>query len=183
MGAKTIRSCAGDDLPFMIQVAVVHHAATEWNAMRRLQGRRDIPLSDKGLAELLHWQLPPLIRDWPVYSSTLKRAQQTARHFGVGAIRVDVRLIEMDWGNWEGKTLAELRSSDPVGFAAMERRGCDLRPPDGESPRDVQDRLSGFCLELANLGQSSLLVTHRGVIRAFYALATGWKIFQPVAKA
>ena len=52
-----------------------------------------------------------------------------------------------------------------------EARGLDFRPPGGESPRDVQARLRPF---LESLRDPTIAVTHKGVLRALYALATGW---------
>src|SRR3546814_10532072 len=58
-------------------------------------------------------------------------------------------LVETDWGAWEGRTLAELRADLGAGMAANEARGLDFRPPGGESPRDVQDRMRPLLAELA----------------------------------
>jgi probable phosphoglycerate mutase len=55
-----------------------------------------------------------------------------------------------------------------------EGRGLDFRPPEGESPRDLQARLTPLLARLAAEGTDTLAVTHRGVIRSLYALATGW---------
>jgi probable phosphoglycerate mutase len=50
-----------------------------------------------------------------------------------------------------------------------EAAGLDFRPPGGESPRDVQERLKPY---LASLAGPTIAVTHKGVLRALYALAT-----------
>src|SRR3546814_19841125 len=57
---------------------------------------------------------------------------------------------------------------------ANEARGLDFRPPGGESPRDVQDRLRPLLAELADAGEDVVAVSHKGVLRALYALASGW---------
>ena len=57
------------------------------------------------------------------------------------------------------------------GFVEAEGRGLDLAAPGGESVREVQARLKGW---LATLTRPALAVTHNGVLRAAYALATGW---------
>jgi probable phosphoglycerate mutase len=56
-------------------------------------------------------------------------------------------------------------------MARNEAAGLDFRPPGGESPRDVQKRLRPL---LASLSRPTIAVTHKGVLRALYALATGW---------
>jgi probable phosphoglycerate mutase len=83
---------------------------------------------------------------------------------------VEPRLIEMDFGIWEGRTLEEVRDNVPDA-AAREAQGLDFRAPNGESPREVQERLLPW---LTALQADTLAITHKGVIRALYALATGW---------
>ena len=56
----------------------------------------------------------------------------------------------------------------------MEARGLDFRPPGGESPRDVRCRVQRWLIEVAMRGDSIAAVTHKGVLRAVLAAATGW---------
>ena len=158
----------------MTRLVLIRHALTDWNKTRRLQGRRDIPLSDDGHLELSRWALPPALVGLPVYSSPLQRAMQTAQHLASRPVIVDDRLIEMDWGDWEGQRLADLRAAAPDAMIALERQGLDFRPPGGETPRDVQARLMPLCQMLSQKEAAAILVTHRGVMRALYALAVRW---------
>lgn len=154
----------------MTRLLALRHAPTAWNAEGRFQGRSDQPLSAEGLALAATWRLPDDARDWPVLASPLLRARQTAEAMGLSA-RVEPALIEMDWGAWEGRTHAELAAEDAAGLAASEARGLDFQPPGGESPRQVMARLAPW---LAAGGPPRVLVTHKGVLRALLALATGW---------
>jgi probable phosphoglycerate mutase len=81
------------------------------------------------------------------------------------------RLVEMDWGIWEGRSLGALRAEFGQTMRRNEAAGLDFRPPGGESPRDVQNRLRPL---LASLSGQVVAITHKGVLRALYALATGW---------
>jgi probable phosphoglycerate mutase len=81
------------------------------------------------------------------------------------------RLIEMDWGEWEGRKIADLREEMGETMVENEARGLDFRPPGGESPRDVQERLRPL---LRTLSGPTIFVTHKGVIRPLYAMASGW---------
>ena len=80
----------------------------------------------------------------------------------------------MDWGAWEGESLAALRERLGEEMRDNEARGLDFMPPGGESPRRVTERLKPWLQELARAGVPTLAVTHRGVIRAILAEATGW---------
>jgi probable phosphoglycerate mutase len=59
-------------------------------------------------------------------------------------------------------------------MGAIEARGLDLTPAGGESPRAVQARLLLLLARLAAAGRPTGAVTHKGVLRALLALATGW---------
>lgn len=154
----------------MTPLLVIRHAATDWNAAGLIQGRADPGLSAAGRAQAATARLPAGWADARCLSSPLIRAMETARLLGL-APRAEPRLIEMDWGGWEGESLKSLRARLGEVMAENEGRGLDFRPPGGESPRDVQDRLRPL---LAQLGGPTIAVTHKGVLRALYALAAGW---------
>lgn len=157
----------------MTRLALIRHGPTDWNAEKRLQGRADQPLSAEGETQVRTWRLPGELRGFHWLSSPLIRARRTAELLGVEA-EVESAVIELDFGDWEGRRLAEIRAADPQGTAANEVRGLDFRPPGGESPRDVQDRLIPVLDRLGRAGRDTGIVTHKGVIRAILSLATGW---------
>jgi probable phosphoglycerate mutase len=158
----------------MTLLALLRHGPTEWNTMRRLQGRVDLPLSTAGEVYVSRWRLPAEVADFTWVASPLLRARETARLLGLGDVAVVRALTETDWGEWEGKTLSELRALDPAGVAASEAKGLDFRPPGGESAREVLNRLKPWLARVAAAGVSTGAITHKGVIRAVLALATGW---------
>lgn len=158
----------------MTLLALIRHAPTTWNAEGRLQGRRDTPLSPDGKAALATWAPPLALANFQWVASPLGRTMQTARSLCGRPTPTDARLIEMDWGAWEGRTREELAETLGAEFRENEARGLDFLPPDGESPRMVQDRLKPFLADVAASGQPTVAVTHRGVIRALVAIATGW---------
>jgi probable phosphoglycerate mutase len=64
-----------------------------------------------------------------------------------------------------------------------EARGMDFQPTDGESPRQVWDRVRPWLAEIARAKQPTLAVAHRGVIRAIFAAAMNWDLCgRPPAK-
>jgi len=155
-------------------IAFVRHGPTEWNTSHRLQGRADIPLSDDGRVDVSRWRLPPCLGNIPWRVSPLKRAVETADLLGIKTPTREPRLIEMSWGDWEGERVADLRARLGPMMRDNEARGLDMTPPGGESPRQVQNRLRPFLAELVDGPALTGAITHKGVIRAVLALATGW---------
>lgn len=157
----------------MTRLALLRHGPTSWTREHRLQGRTDIPLDDGGRAEVRRWRLPPDAAEFRWRVSPLRRAVETAALLGIEAT-LEPRLVEMSWGKWEGRRVVDLGAEDGAAFAAWEARGLDLEPPGGESPRAVQRRLAPLLKEIADADRPVAAVTHKGVIRAVLALATGW---------
>lgn len=147
----------------MIPLAILRHAPTEWNEQGRMQGRADPPLSAAGRARLARWRCPSDWVEWNWRVSPLLRTRQTAE--ALHPARPDPALVEQDWGDWEGLTLAQIEALPQPGT------GLDLLPPGGESPRMVQARLAPW---LMALDRPTVAVSHKGVIRALIGLATGW---------
>ncbi len=159
----------------MTRIVVLRHAPTAWNRDKRLQGRTDVTLDEEGVAVAARWRIDPHWSAYRILSSPLQRARMTAQVlFPDAEIGIDSRLIEMDFGAWEGKRLADLRADPAADAAAREDLGLDFAAPQGESPRAVQARLLPLLKRLAELGRPTVLVTHKAVGRALYALASGW---------
>lgn len=155
----------------MIRIALLRHGPTDWNREGRLQGRADRPLSAMAAADLRRRRLPAALAGFAWWTSPLARARQSAAALGIAAPGVAPAMVEMDWGAWEGRRLAALRAALGAALAANEARGLDFRPPGGESPRQVGTRALAW---LADRPGDCGVVTHKGVIRALYALAVGW---------
>lgn len=156
----------------MKELLLLRHGPTSWNAKGRIQGRADPPLSTDGRARVRSWAIPPAFRGAHWLTSPLRRARETADLLAPGRAIVDARLIEMDWGAFEGRTLAAIRAEDPASMAINEGRGLDFRPPGGESPSDVRARLGDLLRDLP--AGHAVAVTHKGLIRAAISLATDW---------
>lgn len=157
-------------------LALLRHGDTEWSAEGRIQGGSDLPLSDAGRAAMGRFVLPAVCTGMRVVTSPLARCVETAALLGAREATREQRLAEMRWGEWEGRRLAELREALGDEMRANEARGWDFRPPGGESPREVWQRLRGWLAELAKEQVPTLAVTHRGVIRAIFATAAAWDL-------
>jgi alpha-ribazole phosphatase len=128
-------------------IAFVRHGETPPNRAGLLLGRTDAALTDHGRAqaERLAETLAGL-EVARVISSPLRRARDTAAPIAAACgevVEVDDRLVEIDYGEWEGRPLADL---DPEVVARWRRDG-GFAPPGGESLEVVADRVSSFCDE------------------------------------
>lgn len=157
-----------------MSIGFVRHGRTEWNDAGRMQGRADIGLSEAGRAQVRRWTLPAALAGALFIASPLARARETAALMSDGRVDIDDALVEMDWGEWEGETLATLRTRGGAAFETNSARGLDFRPPRGESPRDVQQRIAAWLASNAALPHDIVAVTHQGVIRTVLALISGW---------
>ncbi len=158
----------------MTRLALIRHGPTEWNERFLVQGQSDVPLSARGRAEVERWRLPAELAGYAWVASPLTRALETARLLAGETPAEDRRLAEMSWGAWEGRRLDDLRAELGDLMAAWEAKGLDFRAPGGESIRELQDRLRPFLADVAAAGRPTVAVTHKGVLRAVYGLATGW---------
>jgi 2,3-bisphosphoglycerate-dependent phosphoglycerate mutase len=155
-------------------LALIRHGPTAWTNEKRLQGHTNVPLSAEGREMVSRWRLPPALLAYDWVSSPLSRATETARLLGAPALTIEPCLKEMSYGAWEGRRLADLRAELGDRMAENEARGLDFRPDGGESPRELQERLSPWLVAVARDRRPVLAVTHHGVIRALLSLATGW---------
>ncbi len=162
----------------MTRLALLRHADTAWSAEGRIQGRADPSLLVNIVVEL-----PEACRGMRVVTSPLARCVQTVALLGFPDAAREPRIVEMSWGDWEGETLAALRARLGDDLRENEARGLDFRPANGESPRQVLARVRPWLREVAAAGVPTLAITHKGVIRAIFAAASGWDMTgKPPAK-
>jgi broad specificity phosphatase PhoE len=154
-------------------ISFVRHGETALNRDGRLQGRVDSELSDKGLEQAARlasrFKATAVTR---LIASPLLRARQTAAAIaevcGV-AVEIDERLVELDYGEWDGRALAEMRPTrDATSFADP-----SFSPPGGESLLDVSARVASFCADRLVADQRVLAVSHVSPIKAAVAWALG----------
>jgi len=157
-------------------VAMLRHGDTAWSAESRIQGRADVPLSDAGRERLRAFRLPRACAGMRIVTSPLARCVETAALIGAPDAEREPRLVEMNWGAWQGRRLADLRAELGDAMAENEARGWDFRPADGETPREVLARVQAWLRDCAAEERPTLAITHRGVIRAAFAAAAGWDV-------
>lgn len=158
----------------MTPLAMLRHGETDWSRDKRIQGRTDVPLAPAARDALVRLQLPASVTVTAAWTSPLRRCSETAALLGWPQARADERLAEMRWGDWEGRRLEDLRTELGAAMQDNESRGLEFRPPGGERPRDVLDRLRPWLAEVAAQRAPAFAVSHRGVLRVLLAAATGW---------
>ena len=161
----------------MTTILLARHGETDWNSERRWQGHADQPLNDVGREQAR--ELAETLADRAVdvvYSSDLLRAHETALivadRLGL-PVEVDAGLREVDVGDWAGRLVSEIENADPEGFQLW-RQGRKAWNG-GESYEEMGERVVGAVLLIAghHPGQTVLIVTHGGSIRACRATAAG----------
>jgi broad specificity phosphatase PhoE len=165
-----------------MKLALVRHGPTAWNAEGRVQGTVDIPLSEDGKAKMSALLPPKGFETAEAYASPKLRARQTAACLGLKSVKLDARLAEQNWGDWEGLTRAEMlaRDGEDAFLRAGSQKGLAFRPPGGESSGELHARVRSFFADVARTGADAIAVTHMGVLRAAYVLATGWDMSAPI---
>lgn len=151
------------------RISVIRHGLTEANEKGIYIGKTDLPLSDKGAAELAakmdEFDYPAVHK---VYSSPLRRCTETAEIlFPYTDICVVDDLRELDLGIFENKKVDELLENDD--YKAWLRGGKDTRPPQGESLEEMTARtykaLHEIITDMMYEGNTHCaLITHGGVI-------------------
>ena len=162
----------------MSRLLLMRHGSTEWNERGAMQGRADPPLSSAGRVQVGRWRIPEGDIPGLWMASPLRRAMETARLLGVEAV-AEPRLLELEWGDWEGRSLTELRADPAADMARREAMGLDFQPPGGESYRMLQDRLMPLLFELRAEDGLVGAICHKGVMLALLAKATGWDMTGP----
>lgn len=149
-------------------VGLLRHGPTAWNREKRIQGTTDISL-DPAFDPTPWLQALDAHGPWDrVVTSPLSRARETAGLLFPGReLEIAAGLMEQDWGEWTGMTVAGLRRDFPGRIEAQEDRAWDFTPPGGESRREVLDRaLAAIAGAVRGRdGERILLVTHLGVIK------------------
>ena len=167
------------------RIIAIRHGETAWNVDTRIQGQLDIPLSANG-----RWQaerLSAALQDEPIkaiYASDLARAWETARYVSQSTgvvLTEEIGLRERGFGDFEGKTFAEIAQQLPEQSMRWRKRDPTFAPAGGESLVDLTSRVLTAVNRLAaqHLGELIALVAHGGVMDVLYRAAAHLDIQAP----
>jgi broad specificity phosphatase PhoE len=161
-------------------ILLVRHGETEWNLERRIQGRFDSPLTERGIAQAE--AIGRLIETLPdaasalIVASPLGRARRTAEiireHLTAGAeLVIDNRLREISAGVWDGLTFRDIELQCPGVFDGDGRWEWNFRAPGGETYDTFAGRVGEWLGEWA--GRRFVVAVTHGVVsrvlRGLYA--------------
>jgi broad specificity phosphatase PhoE len=148
------------------EVWLVRHGATEWSVSGRHTSMTDLPLTSEGERTALEMRdrLAGVSFDL-VLTSPLQRARVTAELAGFGDAEVDGDLVEWGYGEYEGRTNAEIREQAP-GWTIWTHP-----TPGGEAPEQVTERLDRVVARLSRVPERALVFGHGHALRA---LASRW---------
>ncbi|MDR0469551.1 MAG: histidine phosphatase family protein, partial [Peptococcaceae bacterium] len=129
------------------KIYIMRHGETDWNKARRFQGQTDIPLNEEGKrqAAALAAALKDVLPFDRIVTSDLVRAMETARIMSEGfqtPIQVDAGFREMDFGQWEGLGIKEIRARWPAELEEWFATG-HLYVAGGETQEQLFDRVWG----------------------------------------
>ncbi len=155
----------------MLELLLIRHGQTAWNAEKTFRGQTEIPLDETGRrqAELLAGYLQDEKIDF-IYTSPLQRAVATAACIAevqkLEAVPVS-NLTDMDYGKWQGKKITEVEQEYPELYRDWMDTPEQIAIPGGESLAQVSGRVVPF---LEDIGARSAegkiaIVTHRVVIK------------------
>jgi broad specificity phosphatase PhoE len=154
-----------------VRLLLARHGQTEWHHDNRYVSRTDIGLNDAGrreahaLAQRAREERPALILCSPL-ARTLETARLAAEACGA-EFRSDDRLREVDFGEWEGKTLEEIRAVDPEAVERFETDPGERPFPRGEPLPSAAHRVLEAYQELhrSHGGRTVLVVGHNTLLR------------------
>ena len=149
------------------KIYLLRHGETEWSLNGQHTGVTDVPLTEKGRTDAR--LLQPVLAEETfalVLTSPLQRARETCELAGLGQIaKVEPDLIEWNYGEYEGLTTKQIRSTRPDW--SLFRDGC----PGGESPELVGARADRVIARIREIEGNTALFAHGHILRV---LAARW---------
>ena len=145
----------------MLQVYLVRHGETQWNAERRIQGQSDSPLTAKGEQQAM--QVATRAKELGIthiISSDLGRTRRTAEIIAQACgcdIIFDSRLRELNMGVLEKRHIDSLTEEEENWRRQLVNGTVDGRIPEGESMQELSDRVNAALESCRDLPQGSLV--------------------------
>ena len=166
---------------------LVRHGQTDWNLDGRYQGQSDVPLNATGLAQAAAFAASLCGKRFDaLYSSDLARAYQTAEVIAACLglpVQADPRLREINQGEWQGRTLDEIKgifNNEGPQARKVTIDPVTTRAPGGESVWEVSQRMAQAADDIARRYSTGrvLVVGHGLALATLYCQAEGFPLGQ-----
>jgi probable phosphoglycerate mutase len=162
-------------------IYLLRHGEIEQSEERCFVGQVDLPLNEKGLHQACLWQKKLKAGLFEkIYSSDLSRARQTALIIAghhQGKVQLLPALREINLGEWEGLSVAEVQARYPEEWQRREKDLVTFSPPGGESFRDLALRIGPVFNHIVHeLEGDILIVAHAGVNRVILCQVLGMNL-------
>lgn len=156
-----------------VQIDLLRHGETDGGA--RYRSHTDDPLTATGWGQM--WAAVERAPAWErIVTSPLKRcaafAQALAQRLSI-PVAIDERWREMDFGAWEGRTAADLMTTDAEALGRFWRDPWHNAPPGGESLAHVQARVFAAWDDIVRQRRPTLVIGHGGPIRLILGRCRG----------
>ena len=149
-----------------MKIILVRHGLTEAN-MKMVYSIDETKLEQSGLYILDRTK--ELLKNYQideVYTSNLYRAKETADYLGYKDYKSDGRLNEMNFGDFKGRSLVDVRENEKEFFIKEKSDYFGLKYPNGESRLDVIKRVGDFLEEKSKEDKTILIISHGIAIRS-----------------
>ena len=148
--------------PSKLKFVLVRAGSTDLDNQGRILGSLDLPLSQAGeqevqatAAELGELEIAA------IYSSASLAARQTAERISRGGkikVRVDEKLTNLDHGLWHGKSLDELKETQPKLFRQWKEQPHAVHPPEGETVAAVRKRVDNLLKKIHKKFKTGIVI-------------------------
>ena len=163
----------------MLRLLLARHGQTDWNAQHRYQGHAQVPLNETGRDQAAALGRR-LAREGiqTISASDLPRAWQTAQIIAQACglpLEAEPLLREMDFGEWQGRTHAEIHAEKSVAAGRDDQEPLSYAPTGGETLGQLAERIAAALkhARCTQQGKTVLWVTHGGPLRTLMCLVLG----------
>jgi probable phosphoglycerate mutase len=136
----------------MLQLVLIRPGSTDYDVQERILGSLDIPLNERGLAEVA--ATVEQVRDKgmelifaPTSQPSLQTAGIIAKALGIKLKKIE-RLENLNQGLWQGMLVEDVRRKQPKVYRQWQEQPENVCPPDGEMLGQADERVRNAIVKL-----------------------------------
>jgi probable phosphoglycerate mutase len=169
------------EVPVILPDSVIYfsrHGETDWNVSERIQGQADVDINSRGRAQAdrngdLMKSLIGAGAEFDFVASPLRRTRETMERIRTrmgldpAAYRLDPRLMEVSFGDWQGLFIEDIAAKTPELVEERARDKWNFVPPGGESYAMLGVRVASWLSEVKG---PTVCVCHGGCLRTIFQM-------------